>query len=309
MKKSLVFDRIHGALVGVAVGDALGGPLEFMTAETINEKHGRVTEMIGGGWLNLKPGEITDDTQMTLAVARGIIEDPNAPVTAIGRNFIKWYNSKPKDVGGTCAAAIRRAIRLKVSTANGWREVGESVAMASDGRNAGNGALMRTIYPALYYADRRMRRNMTEYIGMMTHNNRISTAICREYVEVVHAAIFGEHPVHAFSPEMFEPGTKPTGFVWNSWGNAMESILKTDTFEDAVIEAVNRGGDADTIGAITGGLAGAYYGYSNIPQRWVQHLDPKLREELEQLAELAHKAHKEYMAKYSVINSAGIMEG
>ena len=67
-------DRIRGALYGVAVGDALGGPLEFMSDWQICNTYGRVTDMIGGGWLNLKPGEVTDDTQMTLCVARGILD-------------------------------------------------------------------------------------------------------------------------------------------------------------------------------------------------------------------------------------------
>ena len=84
-----IFDRIKGALVGVAIGDALGGPIEFMSAREIKEKHGRVTEMIGGGWLSLKPGEITDDTQMTMCVARGIAENPRDPFPAIGKNFIR----------------------------------------------------------------------------------------------------------------------------------------------------------------------------------------------------------------------------
>ena len=82
-------DRIRGALYGVAVGDALGAPLEFMTAEEILAKYGApVREMVGGGWLSVVPGEVTDDTQMTLAVAEGIAENPENPIPAIGRRFI-----------------------------------------------------------------------------------------------------------------------------------------------------------------------------------------------------------------------------
>ena len=99
-------NHIAGALYGVAVGDALGGPLEFMTAEQIKKTHGRVTTMIGGGWLNLRPGETTDDTAMTLAVAEGIIANPEDPTEEIGRRFLAWADSGPKDIGGTCAAAI-----------------------------------------------------------------------------------------------------------------------------------------------------------------------------------------------------------
>ena len=98
-------DKIAGALYGVAVGDALGGPLEFMTAEQIAQRHGLVTEMIGGGWLSLRPGETTDDTAMTMAVAEGIMEAPESPIPSIGARFIRWANSGPKDIGGTMAAA------------------------------------------------------------------------------------------------------------------------------------------------------------------------------------------------------------
>ena len=88
-------DRVRGALYGVAIGDAMGGPLEFLDANEIKMRYGQVREMIGGGWLNLKPGEVTDDTQMTLCVAEGILENPNDPVQTIGRRFIEWYGSKP----------------------------------------------------------------------------------------------------------------------------------------------------------------------------------------------------------------------
>ena len=103
-------DRIRGALYGVAVGDALGAPLEFMTAEEILSKYGApVREMVGGGWLSVVPGEVTDDTQMTLAVAEGIIENPENPIPAVGRRFIDWHDSAPKDIGNTCRDAIQSA--------------------------------------------------------------------------------------------------------------------------------------------------------------------------------------------------------
>lgn len=105
-------DRIAGALYGVAVGDALGGPLEFMSAAEINRQHGWVSTMLGGGWLGLRPGETTDDTAMTLAVAEGIMERPEAPIQDIGRRFIRWAESGPKDIGGACAWSIRNAKRI-----------------------------------------------------------------------------------------------------------------------------------------------------------------------------------------------------
>ena len=109
-------DRIRGALYGVAVGDALGGPLEFMSDWQICNTYGRVTDMIGGGWLNLKPGEVTDDTQMTLCVARGILDALEGDngldlVASVGQQFIAWADSKPKDIGGACSHSIAVAGR------------------------------------------------------------------------------------------------------------------------------------------------------------------------------------------------------
>lgn len=92
-------NRIKGALYGVAVGDALGAPLEFLTAEQISQQHGRVAEMIGGGWLDVEPGEITDDTQMTLMVAQGITEQPADPVPAVGGAIYGMAEKLPKGCG------------------------------------------------------------------------------------------------------------------------------------------------------------------------------------------------------------------
>ena len=294
MTEGKVFDRIRGALYGVAVGDALGGPLEFMSADAIQKQHGRVTEMIGGGWLYLEPGEVTDDTQMTMAVARGIAKNPENPIPNIGRNFIDWYESGPKDVGGCCATAITKAMQIGAKTARDWERVGARVALIRCGANAGNGALMRTIYPAVYYADPVKRENMVKAIGRMTHDNVMSDDICTDYSDAVYAAIFSVRPQISINKRHYKADAAPSGYVVDTWSNVIEAVLETETFEEAVVEAVNRGGDADTIGAITGGLAGAYYGFSNIPERWIAHLDEDLKKELDKLAELAYEANAAY---------------
>lgn len=284
-----IADRIRGALFGVAIGDALGGPLEFMSAEEIRRTHGTVTEMIGGGWLNLKPGETTDDTAMTLAVAEGIAECPEDPVPYVGRNFIDWYNSGPKDIGSTCAGSIRRAMDIaawkKMPTEREWMIASETTDHVMHGRTAGNGALMRTIYPALFYDPDRRMYEITENIAKMTHWSNESMRHCGYYVYIVNRFICGyKEPVH------FD-GTihPPTGYVVDSFSVAAKAINDTCSFEGALVRAVNQGGDADTIGAITGGLAGARYGYSDIPARWLEALDPKVKEQLNNLADIAIK--------------------
>lgn len=288
-KTTTLYNKILGALIGVAVGDALGGPLEFMKAEEIKEKHGRVRDMIGGGWLELRPGEITDDTQMTMCVARGIVKSPADPVPEIGMEFIKWYMSEPKDVGGTCARAIREAIQANAKTETAWHIAAMDTDTALGGKTDGNGALMRTIYPAVFYNDKETREALVARIADMTHRGMDSTNICIEYANAVHAAIFGADVRGFISKGFYTPNADPTGYVVDTWSNVIEAILTTDSFEGAVVNAVNRGGDADTIGAITGGLAGAMYGYLKIPDRWIEALDDEIYDELCNLAGVAHE--------------------
>lgn len=296
-------DKIAGTLYGVVTGDALGAPLEFMSKEEISRKHGRVTEMIGGGWLNVMPGEVTDDTQMTLAVAEGITEDPDNPIQAIGKRFIAWAKSGPKDIGGTCSMSIRWAAFLGQNDAPDeakWFEASKYTCKANGGRSGGNGALMRTVYPGLYYTDTTVAIETAGAIAQMTHWDKKSTEACNLYTEMIHLIIESVNKEQALQIikdvlQGSEYGLKtrkqlnPTGYVVDSFNCALHSIAATGTFEEAIIEAANLGGDADTIAAITGGLAGAIYGYNEIPVRWIQTLDPGIRKQLDKLVDAAVK--------------------
>ncbi len=298
-----VRDRIAGALYGVAVGDALGAPLEFMNKEEILRKHGRVTEMIGGGWLKVVSGEVTDDTQMTLAVAEGIIENPKNPIQAIGKRFIEWARSGPKDIGGTCSMSIRWAALLGQNDApdeEKWFEASRYTCKANGGRSGGNGALMRTVYPGIYYKDTVMAVETAGVIAQMTHWDKKSTEACILYTEMINLIIESVNKEQALQiirdvlqGSEYSLKTRkqlnPTGYVVDSFNCALHSIAATGTFEEAIIEAANLGGDTDTIAAITGGLAGAIYGYNEIPERWIRTLDPKIREQLDRLVDAAVK--------------------
>ena len=138
-------ERVLGAMYGVAVGDALGGPAEFMDADAIARQYGILDTMVGGGWLSLAPGETTDDTAMTLAVAEGIMADPDRPVGPIGEKFISWAQSGPKDIGETCSSAIARASQLlecgSPTPEEAWRESSLEVVHNNGGRSGGNAQL------------------------------------------------------------------------------------------------------------------------------------------------------------------------
>lgn len=308
-------DKIAGAIYGVAVGDAMGGPLEFMSKEDIEARYGRVTDMIGGGWLNLRPGETTDDTAMTLAVAEGIMEAPDEPTQAIGRRFIEWANSGPKDIGGTCAESIRRAAgkareyHMDTPDINIWWYASQVTA---EGRRAGgNGALMRSIYPALYYTDEETAIWETVDLGKMTHWDDDSGEACKLYAQVVHYLISEakkgnptpstdatlhiynllagtRYDLDAIERKARSGGLNPSGYVVDSLECALFAFWNASTdFWEAIIYTINQGGDADTIAAICGGLAGAFYGFSAIPKEWVAALSESDRSRLDAAVDAA----------------------
>lgn len=301
-------NRIRGALYGVAVGDALGAPLEFMTAEQIRKKYGTVMEMIGGGWLNVRPGEITDDTQMSLAVAEGILADPASPCAEVGDRFIEWMASGPKDVGNTCRSAIllaRSALQSgEPNTAETWFNAAKRTAEAKGGFGGGNGALMRTIYPSVYYRRQKDARRIANDIGRMTHWDEESAHAIDLYTAMVHMLTKSDFRsiedceaqlanTQYDDVELHCRDLEPTGYVVNSLGCALQCCRKAHSFEEAVVMAANLGGDADTIAAITGGLAGAYYGYDAIPRRWIDALSSSVKAQLDRLAKAAVESRKE----------------
>lgn len=309
MNKDKLKNAIKGALYGVAVGDALGAPLEFMSADQIERRHGLVTEMIGGGWLNVKPGEVTDDTQMTLAVAEGIVANPENPIEEVGARFIEWIASKPKDVGATCSTSIHHAW-----TAGGnrpsesvWFEASKWTAKLNGNRSGGNGALMRTVYPGLFYRQELEAVEVATAIAQMTHWDNFSNRACEIYTDMIYLiteAVYKQGDAAdkdriiddtlQGTPYELNRNAKrteelnPTGFVVDSMKCAVNAAFwNAESFEEAIVSAANMGGDADTIAAITGGLAGAYFGYDAIPERWIRELAPEIRERLDRLAEAA----------------------
>lgn len=141
-----MLNKIRGALFGLAIGDALGGTTEFLTKEEIKNKYGKVSEIMGGGVWKLEKGETTDDTAMTLAVARGIIKNPQNPIKEIGEEFLKWYAQRPKDVGVIISTVL--------STFNGnWFETAKKAHYQYlNELSAGNGSFLRCFFPLLLYA-------------------------------------------------------------------------------------------------------------------------------------------------------------
>ncbi len=269
---SKLIDRIKGGLYGVAVGDALGGTTEFMNTRQIKAKYKYLTEIVGGGVWNLEPGEVTDDTMMTLCVAEGILENPSDPIESIGRHFFDWYESDPKDIGN-----IIRHVFEKYE--GDWFETA-FISHMDLGQSAGNGSLMRCLPVALAYKDPADIKRVTAMQSRMTHYDPRCAEVCVIYNRMAYRLLQGENLRAAIIAEVVgseyensieeKPDCPPSGFVVHTFRWVLYILLHAADFEEVVQQAANLGGDSDTIGAISGGLAGIYYGYSGIPHRYAE---------------------------------------
>ncbi|MCQ8892938.1 MAG: ADP-ribosylglycohydrolase family protein [Candidatus Methanosuratincola sp.] len=315
MRPRGIEERIRGGIYGVAIGDALGATLEYLDRNEIGRKYGQLRDIVGGGWLSLKPGSWTDDTEMTLAVAEGIAESPDDPVPRIGAAFIRWKSTNPPDIGPTIRAAFHAWEQGGLSHRE-WHLAAERAHEMLGGRSAGNGALMRTLPVSLAYADPRTVFRRAVEIARMTHWDPIAGLSCALYCLFARELLEGTRekgmgiglglgaafqrakdlmsslegfrefePAWRSVPEIRLPisvsALNPTGYAVNSLICALWALTEHKSFEDAVVAAVNLGGDADTIGAITGGLAGVHWGYGSIPTRWIGKLTADQRARLD----------------------------
>ena len=278
-------DRARAAFIGMAIGDALGATLEFMTTSEIAAKYGTFRDIIGGGWLRLKPGQVTDDTEMALCIGRAIVRNQAWSPEAIAGNFASWLKSKPVDCGDTCRKGIRSYMlhgTLEVPL-NEW--------------DAGNGAAMRMLPVALFsLPDEQLLIKYAIEQAHITHNNPVSDAACICLGQLLHLAICGAEKsrlrrqadglVARFPTFAFEPYRGlATGYVVDTLQTVFHWFFRGKNFEDCLVGTVNQGADADTTGAICGMLAGAYYGMEGIPGRWIKKIDKATIAEIEMLTD------------------------
>lgn len=280
-----ITQRASAAFLGMALGDALGATTEFMTPMEIQAKYGTLKKIVGGGWLRLKPGRVTDDTEMALCIARAIRESGRWNLTAVAERFAAWMKSRPIDIGATCARGIGNYLRkgtLEVPF-NEW--------------DAGNGGVMRMVPVALgTLGDDRLLQTWALQQAHLTHNHPLSDAACIAVGRMVHRAMIGasmaslkgiadelvaSHPEFRYRPYL----GNSTAYVVDTVQTVLHYFFSTDSFEACLIGVVNQGGDADTTGAIAGMIAGAFYGFDHLPRRWLRRLDRAVREEIIELAE------------------------
>jgi ADP-ribosyl-[dinitrogen reductase] hydrolase len=266
-------------MLGMAIGDALGASVEFMTCGEIRAKYGVLRDIKGGGWLSLSPGQVTDDTQMSLCIARSI-DTVDWSLADIAERWAKWLRSRPVDVGNTCRRGIRRYIH------------DGSLAGPPNEGDAGNGAAMRMAPVAIAaLADGALLERWAIEQAHVTHNHELSDAVCvmvgrliqlacighaRDRLRQDAEAIVARHPILGFEPYR----NLSSAYVVDTARTVLHYFFSTSSFEECLVATVNKGGDADTAGAMVGAIAGGYYGLEAIPSRWRRRLDRAIAAEL-----------------------------
>lgn len=301
MDKNILRDRIRGALYAHAIGDAMGATTEFMSAEEIKIKYGRVDDLIGGGWLDLKVGETTDDTAMTIGVIDALMSGFKSFEEfkkACADNFLAWFETGPKDVGNQCQIALEK-----------YKLTGAYIETDEDA--LGNGSLMRALPCGLLPMDfwsilsactQNPDDSLTggpEYLnilqGEITHKNKTCAEILTEYTFIIRGFILGGN-FKLKSQELL----KPSGYIINTYNNA--KYFAQLSLADAIIGAVNHGGDADTIAAITGSMAGARDGYQVLPQEWIDKLDANVKAKYDIFTEFLIEEYEKQEKNYGQTN-------
>jgi ADP-ribosyl-[dinitrogen reductase] hydrolase len=294
-------EQFAGCMLGLACGDALGATLEFLSREEIHARYGQLRDIVGGGWLRLAPGEVTDDTQMATCIAESIVATGTVDGDDIAHRFVDWLHSDPKDIGTT----TRRAL-MYLDRGFSWQEAGERTYREAGGQGIGNAGVMRCAPVGLFrsndldrlIADTRLSSAITHADPLAQWAAVAVNVALRElllngqqpdFLERIAAVIEERAVAQAVRviPLLKADDVRSTGYALHTMQTALWSLTHHPTFEEAVIAAVNFGDDADTSGAVTGALAGAREGSGAIPARWLSVLRP--RDALRTLAQGLHE--------------------
>jgi ADP-ribosyl-[dinitrogen reductase] hydrolase len=250
--------RFRGALLGLAIGDAVGAAVEFQPRDTFPP----LTDMIGGGPFSLEPGRWTDDTSMALCLAESLIACGGMDLHDQAQRYLRWYrhgvwSSKGYcfDIGNATRAALER-----------FESTGDPLSGSTDPYSAGNGSIMRLAPVPMFYArDRAAAIANSRESSRPTHQAATCLDACGELGEILVDLLHGVRPA---MPTLSREEVRGTGYVVDSLKAAKWAFSAGNTFEECVLLAANLGDDADTTAAITGQMAGAWYGVRGIPDHW-----------------------------------------
>ena len=275
--QSAQIDRAKGCFIGLAIGDALGAPVEFMSPGTFRA----VTGYRSGGAFNLNAGQYTDDTSMALCLADSLISLGNVDPKDQIERYVRWYTHGENSSTGECfdiGVGTAKALQRYISN-------GDPLAGAKNAE--GNGSIMRLAPVAIrFWFDEEISRINGERSARTTHGSEVAIDCTGFLAKVLTKMIQGceksdvlkagqghsERLSTMLAGDWVGRDVKGSGHVLATLEAALWAFLTTDSFEECVLKAVNLGDDADSVGAVAGQLAGAFYGFSAIPVELVQGL-------------------------------------
>lgn len=281
-------DRAIGCLLGLACGDAVGTTLEFCSPGSFEP----ISDMIGGGPFDLKPGEWTDDTSMSLCLAESLLQCDRFDARDQIERYIRWWQEGYLSSTGTCfdiGGTVSTALRSYAITGN-------PLAGSNDEFSAGNGSIMRLAPVPIFYKELGQAVDYSGQSSLTTHGAQACVDACRLLGFLLFQALNGLDKASLLHSQAFEEAgynlqteeiraisygcylkkeredIRGTGYVVQSLEAALWCFSYTTSFADCILMAANLGDDADTTAAIAGQLAGAFYGKEGIPESWQKRL-------------------------------------
>lgn len=282
--------RAQGALIGHAVGDAFGLPVEFRTPNEIREEHGgELMDLVGYGTWNQPQGRVSDDTDMALEIVHSLVQNTEFNESDIAGRFKRWSENRPVGEGQLTTKVLEELPK--------YPEQGEAVDIAhnvweerKEGRNAGNGGLMRVTPIGIAFENPDQAVEAGKIQSKITHYDPRCQQTAGLFALAISSAIHGKDPVDAVSEYVEEneddfedlivdsvnriknenPRLRNTGYTIHTFETAMWYGWNSRNPMTAIISVVNDlGGDTDTLAALSGALSGAIHGHESIPDNWV----------------------------------------
>lgn len=273
-------DRVYGCVLGAVAGDALGMPLEFGPPQSPDHL---VTEMQAG---RLPAGTFTDDTEMALALAASLLHTSPLDPNDLAQRFLTWAESNPPDIG-----IQTRLVLNQIEQGKTWQEAKQWLLYTRPDA-AGNGSAMRC-WPVALANWQNWQQNK--------HDSSLQSEVTHPHQDCVSACVFINHLISSglqgleipasmqaaaqeaeFSVDFFSRLTQApaksrdqltnSGWIQHTMESVVWALSNTTSFDEALVQVVNLGNDADTAGTIIGAIAGAFYGLSEIPTSWLDKL-------------------------------------
>lgn len=276
-----VKNKLLGSFLGLAIGDSVGTTVEFCDRDTFEP----VTDMIGQGPFNLPAGYYTDDTSMALCLAESLIIYPDLDSSDLLSRFSKWYRDGVNSPTGHCFDIGMTTVKAIIN----WENT-KSIINNTDASTAGNGSIMRLAPAVIKYHDDSDKAISTAIMqGRTTHGSNEAVDSCDLLARILLAAFHAENKGKVIDIDVQEhwatnvknilktldvsrDEVKSSGYVIHTLHAALWSFMNTNNFCDAILLATNLGDDSDTVAAVTGQIAGAYYGVDGIMIKWLDTL-------------------------------------